>query len=282
MAYVLTYDNILFNVGGFNMITEQQQRFLSNALQIFIQDKRIEGVAIGGSYIADNMDEFSDLDLVIVVNPDNYIELMDERKEIAGSLGHMLSCFTGEHVGEPRLLICLYGPELLHVDLKFVSLEDVHKRVEDPVILWERDTKVTDRFKLKEAKFPYPDLQWIEDRFWVWVHYGATKLGRKEIFEAIALVEHLRNKVIGPLALIKNNKLPRGVRKLEFDAANDLPKLIKTVPSYDANSCADAILVTIDIYRDLRKELADANLIIRSEAERLTVEYLDDVITRYL
>ncbi|MER7057532.1 MULTISPECIES: hypothetical protein [unclassified Streptomyces] len=28
-----------------------------------------------------------------------------------------------------------------------------------------------------------PDLQWIEDRFWIWVHYGATKLGRGELFE---------------------------------------------------------------------------------------------------
>ena len=32
--------------------------------------------------------------------------------------------FTGEHVGESRVLICLYGPPLLHVDLKFVSLSD--------------------------------------------------------------------------------------------------------------------------------------------------------------
>jgi hypothetical protein len=34
------------------------------------------------------------------------------------------SAFSGEHVGEPRALICLYGPPLLPVDLKFVSLSD--------------------------------------------------------------------------------------------------------------------------------------------------------------
>jgi hypothetical protein len=31
----------------------------------------------------------------------------------------LLVGFTGEHVGEPRVLICLYGPPVLHVDLKF-------------------------------------------------------------------------------------------------------------------------------------------------------------------
>ena len=47
---------------------------------------------------------------------------MAQRKVLAGTLGHLLHAFTGEHVGEPRLLICLYGPELLHVDLKFMDL----------------------------------------------------------------------------------------------------------------------------------------------------------------
>ncbi|NRS94850.1 hypothetical protein DFH40_002566 [Clostridium beijerinckii] len=47
---------------------------------------------------------------------------MNERIKIAESLGTLLSAFTGEHVGEPRLLICLCEPELLHVDLKFVSI----------------------------------------------------------------------------------------------------------------------------------------------------------------
>lgn len=51
-------------------------------------------------------------------------------RELAGTLGHLLHAFTGEHVGEPRLLICLYGPELLHVDLKFVTLEMLTQRVE--------------------------------------------------------------------------------------------------------------------------------------------------------
>lgn len=262
------------------MIPQLHQSFLTNALEIFKKDKRIEGVAIGGSFISSNMDEYSDLDLVIVINPDHYGEIMAERKSLAASLGQLLSSFTGEHVGEPRLLICLYGPTMLHVDLKFVSLDEVQNRVEDPVILWERENKISNQFKLKDAKFPYPDLQWIEDRFWTWIHYGATKLGRKELFEAIGLIEHLRKVIIGPLTLIKNNKLPRGVRKLEFDAPKDLPDLVKTVPSYDFDSCVAATKMTIALYQSLRKVLADEKLVIHSEAERLSIEYLNDIINK--
>ena len=40
----------------------------------------------------------------------------------AAGLGPLLACFTGEHVGEPRLLIALYGPPPVHVDLKFVPV----------------------------------------------------------------------------------------------------------------------------------------------------------------
>jgi predicted nucleotidyltransferase len=254
------------------------QNFISNTLEILKNDDRIEGIAIGGSYIYNSMDEYSDLDFVIVTKPEYFDQIMSERKMIAGKLGQLLASFTGEHVGEPRLLICLYGPSLLHVDLKFVSLDDVQNRVENPAILWERNNKISDKFKLKEAKFPHPDLQWIEDRFWVWVHYGATKLGRKEIFEVVSLIDFLRKTVIGPLTLIKNNKLPRGVRKLEFDAPCDLPNLIKTVPNYDFDSCTSAFRAIIDVYRNLREEIAEENLIIHSEAEKLSVEYLEDVI----
>jgi len=50
----------------------------------------------------------------------------------------LLAAFPGDHVGEPRLLICLYGPPLLHVDLKFMSTDEFLHRVEDPMVLWDR------------------------------------------------------------------------------------------------------------------------------------------------
>jgi hypothetical protein len=121
---------------------------------------------------------------------------MGDRHAIAASLGHLLAAFTGEHVGEPRVLICLYDNPLLHVDLKFVSLEDVCLRVEDPVVFWQRAGRVGHALIGEQAKFPAPDRRWIEDRFWVWVHYASARIGRGELFEAIDFLSFLRLNVL--------------------------------------------------------------------------------------
>lgn len=260
------------------MIPNSHSNFINKSIEILKDDSRILGVAAGGSYISGEMDEFSDIDLVIAVVDSDFEAVMKDRFKIIEKLGRVLSAFTGEHVGEPRLVICLYGPPLLHVDFKFVSIKDIHVRVEDPVILWERDNAITDGLRLGEAKFPLPSLQWIEDRFWVWVHYGATKIGRNEIFEAIESISFMRQVVIGPLILMKNGKLPRGVRKVEFDAPEDIPHLIETIPTYSVQSCIEALQVIINLYIDLRRIHATDELIKRTEAEKYSKDYLNEVL----
>ena len=99
--------------------------FLRRAMDVLRADSRFVGLAVGGSYLDGTMDEWSDLDLVIAVEPDAFEQVMLDRREIASRMGTVLTSFTGEHVREPRLLICLYGDPLLHVDLKFVRLPDL-------------------------------------------------------------------------------------------------------------------------------------------------------------
>src|SRR5687768_5246627 len=101
------------------------RRFIARALDVFRLDPRIVGVSAAGSFLTGQMDEFSDVDLVVVTEPDQQDAVMRERPAIAGRLGRLLAGFSGEHVGEPRVFICLYDEPLLHVDLKFVSLADV-------------------------------------------------------------------------------------------------------------------------------------------------------------
>ncbi len=262
------------------LVPKLHQRFIDNAIEVFKSDPRIMGVAAGGSYIYREMDEFSDIDFVIAVSPEYTQQVTEERRCIAQRLGNLLTSFTGEHVGEPRLLVCLYGPPLLHVDLKFVSLDDLGHKVEDPEVLWERDGAVSERLKLSEAKYPMPDMQWMEDRFWAWTHYTAAKIGRGELFEAIGAVTFLRENVIGPLALMKKGKLPRGVRKIETDAPEYAALLKETAAGYDTESCIKAINIILRLYEELRESLADGSLIRRREAEEYSKAYLDAISER--
>ncbi|GIG63473.1 oxalate:formate antiporter [Longispora fulva] len=192
--------------------------FAVATIELLTKDPRVVGIAAAGSLAGGTMDEFSDLDLVIAVEPASHAEITAERQQFAEALGPLLTCFTGEHVGEPRLLIALYGPPLLHVDFKFVAVADAAERVDEPVVLWERDGRLTAAYATDVARYPHREDQWYEDRFWGWVHYTASKIGRGELYDAHAALNFLRTVVIGPLALAAAGHQPAGVRRIETRA----------------------------------------------------------------
>ncbi len=259
--------------------------FLARALPILRADHRVVGVAAAGSFTTGTMDEFSDLDLVIAVEPSDVDAVSGERQRIAAELGPLVAAFTGEHVGEPRLLVCLYGDEgngaPLHVDLKFVALPDVAARVDDLAVLWERDGRVTRALHVGTARFPSPDPQWIEDRFWVWIHYGATKVGRGELFEAVNFLAFLRAQVLGPLILLEAGAQPSGVRRLEAVAPSRAVELRMTVAPYDPAGCVRSLFAAAELYRSLRQSLTHDRVVANRAAEHAAVAYLDDVAHMY-
>jgi predicted nucleotidyltransferase len=255
--------------------------FLDAAVEKLKKDDRMVGVAVAGSWITGLTDEYSDLDLVIASRDESYKSVLQDKFEIAKSLGHLLSGFTGEHVGEPeRLLICLYDRPLLHVDLKFIRPRDLHTRIEDPVVVWEVESCMSSIMSKTPPMHPMPDLQWIEDRFWVWVHYSVAKMGRGELFEALNGLTFFRNMVLGPLSLVRHRQLPRGSRRLESLAPQDLPALIKTTARYDLRECAGATRACVELYRELRNKMDNGSLIRRREAEAAAMKYFDDVESR--
>lgn len=247
--------------------------FLESVVPKLQKDERIFALAIGGSFILNTMDEFSDLDLVIVIKPDFNEQVLNDRVQIAGSLGNLLESFRGEHVGEPRLLICLYGPPLLHVDLKFTSLDDVKERVENPAILWQRDGVNLENYFTNKVSFPKPDKKWLENRFWVWVHYITSKIGRGELFEAIEGIGFLRVNVLGPLLLEKNNLRPQGLRRIENINHPELEQLKQTIPRYSAESCSDALRQSISIYEQISDKDNCHNTNLINEVKK----YLNDI-----
>src|SRR5262245_60870444 len=143
-----------------------QQEFANKVISISQQDPSLIGLAIGGSWITNELDEYSDLDFVLVTQ-----EPIAGNKEkmiaFASKMGNLIAAFTGEHVGEPRLLICLYDEPLLHVDFKFLTLSEFRNRVEDPVILFEQEQQLSKVIASVKSNWPLPDYQWIEDRIWV-------------------------------------------------------------------------------------------------------------------
>lgn len=195
----------------------------------------------------------SDLDFVIVVRAADHEAALTERRAFAGRLGPLLSAFTGEHVGEPRLLICLFGPPLLHVDLKFITADDLAELSERPVVLWASDVPALEhRFAALTGPSQGRDAQWYEDRAWVWLHYGATKLLRGEHYEAIGGLDFFRDVVLGAMLQRNAGRRPRGVRRVEeVEGAKEL--LAPTLPGSDRRSITDALKRSAALYVELRR-----------------------------
>jgi hypothetical protein len=255
---------------------ETHTQFVDKVVELLRSDARIDGVAVGGSWVARQMDRYSDLDFVVGVSAEHHAAVMAERSALAARLGPLLAAFPGDFLGEPRLLICLYGPPLLHVDFKFVATPDLARRIEDPEVLWERDEALTRAMAVAPARWPTPDLQWSEDRFWTWVHYAATKLARGELFEVIDFLAFLRRVVLGPLAAVADGGRPNGARRLERTALTSVDALRQTVAAYDAASCQEALAAAIGLYRALRDRLASPELVRRDRAEALATRFLDE------
>lgn len=255
------------------MVPEHLREVADNVVAEAAKDPRVLAVIAGGSVAFGTTDEYSDLDLVLVCTEEGQPACLAAAKDFAGRAGPLLSSFTGEHVGEPRLLIALYGPPLIHVDLKFVTPDGWRTRVEDGIVLWQRDDTVDRVRQESRAAWPQVDAQWIEDRFWVWVHYVAVKIQRGEIFEAIDGLGMMRSAAIAPLAGIGRTTRPAGVRRLETLAPELVPELRETVPTTDPDDCLRALRASVDLYRKVRDN-SGVPLDRRTAAEQAAVAYL--------
>lgn len=231
------------------------QKFIKRVRDGVARDPRLAALLAGGSYVHGGFDDHSDLDFVIVVQDESYSEVMASRLEFAARLGELLAAFTGEHVGEPRLLICLYGPTLVHVDLKFVKSSDLTRLVERPAVLFARDPGQLESI-LEAAAIEWPNAppEWFEQRAWIWLHYGAAKLARGELFEALGMLASFRDQVLGPMLHRRAGRPQRGVRRIEMLGGSAMGRLAGTIATFDAESVRAAFLKAIDMYLDLRAD----------------------------
>ncbi len=250
-----------------------QKIFATKAAELVQNDPGAHGLAVGGSWLTNEMDAFSDLDLILVTTD----KISDDKAKMlafAERFGKLLSAFTGEHVGEPRLLICLYDDPLLHVDIKFLTADEFQFRDVDPIILVDKNGVLQEIIQTTKPSQNEPDLQWIEDRFWTWVHYSLLKIGRGEYFEALDFLSFLRMQVLGPLLHAVHNSKHYGVRKAEMKFTTaELEKIITTIPSYDKNSILNSLQQSVDMYKELRIKIFPPGILLRTEAEKSVMQY---------
>ncbi len=250
--------------------------FFDRALAVLQADPRVRAVLVSGSAVTGGMDEWSDLDLVVLVADEAERALWDEHVAIVGRLGPLLSAFRADHFGEPRLLICLYDAPLLHVDVKFMAWKDAPTLTYPTAVAWSRDGAAPELPPPAPAGPPRLDVQWCADRLPGWAHYLAVKIGRGELYEAVDSLDFLRRRVLAPLLALEAGVAPRALRRLEETRSPRLDALARTVCAYDAAALKAAAREGVTLGYALL-DAVGPDVRRNRETERKTLQFLEEL-----
>jgi hypothetical protein len=254
------------------------RNFVNKASVQLKDDPRFMGMAIGGSWIDNKLDEFSDLDIYLIMVED-FNPQLEEKKAILEAFGEILCFYT--NANNENVTVCLYNfdPLLLHVDCKWIHIDGFRKRVENPTIIFENEKLLSNCINNYPSEgYELPNLSLNEMHFWTWAHYILSKIGRGEIFEAHGYLCEVRNYCLGPMILQKNGMLARRLRQLEKLPEVDLQKVLETIPEQcDSKSCFNATLNMIETYKTLRAVLAAEDFKANIAAENACLKYAQHI-----
>jgi len=228
------------------------KRRLEAICRAAMDDPQILAMFIGGSFASGEADEYSDLDLQLIVEDGAIDRLVPKLRPLADQAGRVVAAFSAEHVGLPNMLIVLYE-DLVHVDLQPVQFSDVGSRNAglSTHVLWERDPSISSVLGAKHEADPAGELAWFEDRIWTWSWYVQTKILRGELYEALSSLQYLRDNVLFRLLAMHRDELPSAARRAESRVGPWEERFAATVATLDQHSTMEALKSSIELYVDL-------------------------------
>jgi hypothetical protein len=172
----------------------------------------------------------------------------------------------------------------LHVDFKWITISGFERRVEDPEILFDRRGLLRQTvLNFPSEGYPVPDLQFHENRFWTWMHYVLTKIGRGEILEAYNYLDEVRSCCIGPVLLQKNKLPPRRLRRAEKLPKNEYEMLLQTIPeSCTSKACFEAVIKMVELHDYILKAIDFKGFERDSASEKACLSYSDYIKVNFI
>lgn len=150
-------------------------------------------------------------------------------------------------------------------------------RVEDPAVLWEEGNLLSAAVRANPRRYPDADPQWVEDRFWIWVHYVGGKIRRGEVLETLDSFAWMRSLGLAPLVRALHGAPSRGCRFREKVDPTWARRLAELRPRNNERAgLKECLEANVAIYRELRALLPQP-VERRAEAEAAVEQYLRTV-----
>jgi predicted nucleotidyltransferase len=258
---------------------EQRQEYLDRLLAALEADDRLAGVLIVGSGATGFDDEYSDLDLVVVVADGHDPETVwQEWRDPIARLLPVVRCGDVRYgPGSYLWVVLLEG--LLELDVGFVCFATLAARRARWKVAFDRSGRIEEAMRRSWQERPVPDVRAAHlravDSIWHYLLRAVAGVKRGQPWAAVHELEQVRSAAIrlGALRLGLENKHCREVHEMPPDFLADLEQ---TLPrTTDAPELLRAICAASTCFFRQARELLEPEAV--SEMEERMEGYLGAV-----
>lgn len=258
---------------------EVQERLLEKVTALVKEDGRIRGLWAFGSLATGKADKYSDLDLYILVEKENYEQVFGERSSFAEKIGVVLSTFEVEW---PNCQ--LYGVILencVEVDLCYCKPEQVE--VFGPYrILFDRKGGLEQLLLQHTVKFETDVKKRVGEQLDFVAYnllHAINMLGRGEYWSSLRQLEMLRKRIVTLIGLRTRTDVDEEYRRLEsLVSEEENSALQETLCGYSFGSLKEAIRIGATLFeQEAQKLCTEQGLAFPAERYERLLEYLDEI-----
>ena len=260
-------------------LASKQETILQRVKSLVADDPRFMGMWTVGSMATGKADQYSDLDVYLLVETSNYDQVYSEKTSFAEKIGKVLSTFEVEWPNcqllgvildicvEVDLCYCkpenleIFGPYKIEIDRKGNLQELLSKHT----VSYETDVKKHLREHMDFAAYN--------------LLHAINMVGRGEYWSSIRQIEILRKRVIGLIGLRTKTDVEEEYRKLESLVNNELNQSLQnTLCDYSAESIARAVHATAILFKEEAENLCQKEGVpFPSDTFKRLLEYLAEI-----
>ncbi|KKU07302.1 MAG: polymerase beta domain protein region protein [Candidatus Collierbacteria bacterium GW2011_GWC2_45_40] len=217
----------------------EHYRVLKNSVDLLSADYRVLGIYLTGSFANGSPDQYSDLDVNLIVSVGDRESIIKEQETLREKVAKIATQFPATHLNNPYQIIVFYeGTYPIHVDYEYKTSEDLKPMAKgkDVIVVFDRTGELNSWKKAclgaaEEVTPTLDQLQYFEDRFWGWIIYTHGKIKRGELWEARDAIEYIRSNVLNRLAYYQLRLKDEGNRRLESKFTPEILNMLeKTIP----------------------------------------------------
>jgi len=257
----------------------RHRAILRAVLQVYADDASIQTIGVFGSLVRPDCDEYSDIDLDVVVSTEavalasRKIQRLIDCLDVT-SFPPLLAAWDGDHAAEILL------KSLDRIDITIHAPEDSKAEVlRDLILLRGERSSLPPVGKLAIAAHEVgPRLHRLHDKFPILALNVATSLRRGRWWDALRLLQMMRESVMEIYGLARDSTLP--VRHFIRHAESDLQAALgETLALYRPDSIATALKRMVGLYRAQCSRLSAGRLFV-SEEQATVFDRVESVLDK--